>query len=310
MYKRGTVLKDTYTVDAYLGAGAYGDVYKVRHRYLGMQAFKILKPNVFENETEIFNEAFLLSKLTHDNVVRVYEANTFSYGDRTETYIAMEYVNGGSLDVILKQFIRLQPAHAVSIQMGICRGLWEAHKLTPPIIHRDIKPHNILLKVEGERLIPKVSDFGVARLANPDTKMTDVAGTLAFLPPEGFWDYQLPASDVFSAGIVFYFMLTGVAPFPLPRTQDLSTLTKIKEAIRKSRLSKPPPPSRYNRAIKGELDELVGKSLRESPKDRYSDAGEFLKALREYSKSLDDLSSERELFELYGAQRSRKSATR
>src|SRR3989338_925922 len=124
MIPKYTKIRDTYTVDNFLGAGAFGAVYKARHKYLGFQALKIFHPGSIpkEQETELFNEAYILSKLTHENVVRIYEANTFTFNSNRYCYIAMEYVEGCSLDKYLEKEVRLSLDLALDIQKGICAG--------------------------------------------------------------------------------------------------------------------------------------------------------------------------------------------
>src|SRR3989338_7560545 len=142
-----TKIKDTYTIDDLLGAGAFGAVYKARHKYLGFQALKIFHQGSIpkEQEAELFNEAYILSKLTHENVVRVYEANTFMFNGNRRCYVAMEYVDGVSLDKFISNEVRISPDIAIEIQKGICRGLAQAHRLEPPVVHRDVKPQNVMM---------------------------------------------------------------------------------------------------------------------------------------------------------------------
>ena len=184
----GDIVKDTYTVDRFIGAGAFAEVYRVRHKFLGLQAIKILRPDkINENEQSAFiSEATILSNITHPNVVRVFEANSFKKADLELFFIAMEYVSGETLFQLLRRKIRISLPLAISIQRDMCAGLSIAHRQNPPVIHRDIKPQNILLSYDTSTPIGKVSDFGVAKAVNPITRMTDSAGTITYLPPEGF----------------------------------------------------------------------------------------------------------------------------
>lgn len=279
-----TKIKDTYTVDNFLGAGAFGAVYKARHKYLGFQALKIFHPGSIpkEQETELFNEAYILSKLTHENVVRVYEANTFSFGGNRYCYIAMEYVEGCSLDKYLQREVKLSVDVTLDIQKGICAGLAQAHKLEPPVVHRDVKPQNVMMSMKDKKIIAKVSDFGLAKHVDPITRLTEAAGTLAYLPPEGFWNYESPASDVFSAGIIFYMMLTGIAPFKLAGNNRYTQKNEIQTVIKESRNKSPDRPSQYNSGLDGEIDEIVLRALSPDIKRRYKDASELLQAIESY----------------------------
>ncbi len=281
---RFTQIRDTYTIDAYLGQGAFGAVYKVRHKFMGIQALKIFHPGSIslEQQSELFNEAYILSKLTHKNVVRVYEANTFVFNGIKHCYLAMEFIEGKTLFNFLEEKVRLPIDLAVIIQKDICRGLAQAHKLSPPVVHRDVKPQNILLGSENENMIAKVSDFGLAKHVDPITRITTAGGTLAFLPPEGFWNYEAPASDVFSAGIVFYIMLAGVPPFVMPPDTQYTNNKDIEADIRASRSKRPEPPSKFNSQLDKTIDKIVLKALEPDIKNRYQNAGEFLKIIEEY----------------------------
>jgi serine/threonine-protein kinase len=280
-----TEIRDTYTITGFLGEGAFGGVYQVRHKYLGLQALKVFHPGSIaaEQEFELFSEAYLLSKFTHPNIVRVYEANTFNLNGTKYSYIAMEYVNGGTLSDFLNGKGCLSPEVAFGIQKDICRGLALAHQMDPPVVHRDIKPQNIMLSIEKpEKLVAKVSDFGLAKHVDPLTRVAKGAGTLAFMPPEGFWDYETPASDVFSAGIIFYMMLTGIPPYEIPAGCHSTKQQEIQAVIKSSRNKIPNPPSKYNLTLDKALDPIVLRALEPDIKKRYKTAMEFLNTIERY----------------------------
>jgi len=282
-----TQIRDTYTIINYLGEGAFGGVYQVRHKYLGLQALKIFHPGSIaaEQEAELFSEAYMLSKFTHKNIVRVYEANTFELNNCKYFYIAMEYVNGGTLAEFLENKGLLSEETVLRIQKDICCGLALAHQIDPPVVHRDIKPQNIMLSIDKQgNLTAKVSDFGLAKHVDPLSRITRAAGTLAFMPPEGFWDYETPASDVFSAGIIFYMMLTSVPPYQMPEGCQTTKRQEIQAAIRISRNKIPNPPSKYNLSLNKALDPVVLRALEPDTKKRYRNAGEFLDAIENYAK--------------------------
>ena len=286
-------IRDTYTIDSFLGEGAFGSVYRVRHKYLGMQALKIFHPGSIppEQEPELFNEAYVLSKITHENVVRVYEANTFKYEGNRYCYIAMEYIKGGTLSSYIEKQVRLPINAAIDIQRGICCGLAQLHKLEPPLIHRDVKPQNVMINITNG-IMAKISDFGLTKHIDPITRMTDAAGTLAYLPPEGFWNYETPASDVFSAGIIFYMMLTGVPPFKMNTEPKDTIKDEMRTAIIASRNKKPEPPSKFNLDLDDEISVIVLKALDPEIKKRYQDAEKFLNAIDQYQLKRNSLSDE------------------
>src|SRR4030042_2207985 len=239
MIKQGVLLKreqevnNTYVIEKFLGAGGFAEVYKVTHKFFGTQALKIFYPGNIESteESKIFPEAVILSKITHPNIVRVFEANKFKHENKTLYFIAMEYVDGCSLSDYLKRKIRLPISETISIVIDIATGLEQAHKLNPPIVHCDIKPDNIMLSISENEITAKVSDFGVAQHVNRITQMANPAGTIVFMPPEGFWGYLVPASDIFSVGVLMYLMLTGVPPYKIPKGADTSLIESVKNAI-------------------------------------------------------------------------------
>lgn len=279
-----TVIRDTYTIDSVLGEGAFGVVYKVRHKFLGIQALKVLHPEKLpiNSQTDFLNEAFILAKITHPNVVRVFEANHFDINGKKVSYVAMEYVSGGTLDAYLRKHGRLNLSLAIQIQMMICRGLAQAHHHDPSVIHRDVKPQNVMVDTSGKHFVVKVSDFGQAKHVDPLTKLTESAGTLAFMAPEGFWNYKSPASDVYSAGIIFYMMLTGGSPYQMPDTSKYKDEKQVEAMIRKARSLTPKLPSEFSADIDSQLDKIVLKALETDSDKRYQDADEFLQALDDY----------------------------
>ncbi|MCK4353229.1 AAA family ATPase [candidate division WOR-3 bacterium] len=280
----GEVIKDTYTVDCFVGAGAFAEVYRVKHKFLGLQALKVLKPDVFkrEEQSNFISEATILSHITHPNVVRVFEANSFKKDGKELFFISMEYVSGETLFQMLKRKIRIVLPLALSLQRDICAGLSIAHRQEPPVIHRDIKPQNILLSYDTSTPIGKVSDFGVAKAVNPKTRMTDAAGTVTYLPPEGSWGFHTPASDVFSAGIVFYQMVTGIAPWTYDFTGVEDDIDTMETAVLKARKQKPQKPSFINDQCDSQLDEIILKAIEDDQSQRFKDGTEFLGALLDY----------------------------
>lgn len=284
-----TPIDSTYTIERFLGGGTFGEVYLARHKFLGMQALKIFRPGVVapEQEGDLFNEAFVLSKITHQNVVRIYNTNTFAYHGQTLAYIAMEYIPGETLRQYVRKVGGLNFEDAMRLQLHICDGLAQAHALTPPVVHRDVKPENILVRGTGKEALAKVADFGLARHVNSTTRLIQAAGTLAYMAPEGFWGYESPASDVFSAAVIFYWLLTGCEPFATPGGYDLSTKEGVRSAVLLSRQKLPTPPSKIEGVhLDYRVDSLIAKALSFEAKQRYPDALEFGKAIRAIQQGL------------------------
>src|SRR5882757_4607498 len=215
----GTLIKDTYEVERFLGEGAFAEVYRVKHRFLGRQSLKIFKRvgMGIEEIHDVLGEALLLSRIGHPNIVRVFDANVLETETGTRGYFTMEYVAGGSLRRFWQSHgINLVPvATSLSLINQVCEGLAVAHRSDPPIVHRDIKPENILVGYEADGLRARVSDFGLAKNVNPLTLLATTAGTIAFKPPEAFAAKHGDscASDVWAIGATLYMLLTDKLPF-------------------------------------------------------------------------------------------------
>jgi serine/threonine protein kinase len=276
----GEILRGTYTVLRPLGEGAFSEVYQVRHRFMGLQALKLFRAGSLGRESDPFREAFLLSRIEHPNIVRVFDANIAEVGGRGVPFLTMEYLAGGTLAELIAKMAPLPPERAVGLQMQICAGLAVAHEQRPPIIHRDIKPANILASgAGGEGQDPglKVSDFGLARNLDPALMMASAAGTLSYMPPEGLLSYETPASDVYSAGLIFYQLLTGRFPFSaLSETEPRA----LRRELARSRAAAPPAPSSIVSGVPAALDRICVAALSPDARKRFADAGAFLNALR------------------------------
>jgi serine/threonine-protein kinase len=278
--KRGEIVNNTYTVKFFIGQGAFGEVYRVEHKFLGLQVLKILKAEYVLNSDldTLIKEALILSKLTHENIVRVFETNTFEKEDKVFYFLAMEFVSGESLSDLLKREITLPVKKAIKIQTDFLQGLEKAHSSS--IIHRDINPDNILLSYES--LDPKglLSDFGLAQKVNNLEKISNAAGRYLYFAPECFSDIYLPTSDVFSAGIVFYKMLTGTAPWEI-ELMNFSDFGEISKSIVTSRRKKPLAPSFFNNEISEDIDKVVLTSLELNIENRYKSGSDFLAAINQ-----------------------------
>jgi serine/threonine protein kinase len=281
----GQIIRETYEVERYLGEGAFAEVYRVRHSFLGRLAMKVFKRvGMTEEEIkEMLGEAIMLSKISHPNIVRVFDANVLESSRGLCGYFTMENVPGGSLDKFWHSYgTKLVPVETtIDIIKQVCRGLSVAHRETPPIIHRDIKPQNILVGYEAEGLRARVSDFGLAKKVNPLTLMATAAGTLHFKPPEAFSETKGDscAADVWAIGTTLYLLLTDHLPFKLPSDLGWGSTGLFKE--------KPPSPSDINPEANKALDRLITKTLEFAPSNRFQNASQLLDALDEWKPGLD-----------------------
>lgn len=272
----GSTVRGTYTILEKLGEGAFSEVFLVRHRFLGLQAMKVFKSDSLSPAFDQFKEAFILSRIAHPNIVRIFEANTIDGLGRQRSYVTMEHAAGGTLHSFLNSRPHLSPKASIRVQKQICAGLSAAHSQKPPIIHRDVKPQNILLTDNSTDPAVKVADFGLAKNIDPKLRMVSAAGTLLYMPPEGFHHYETAASDVYSAGIIFYQMLTGVFPFT---TINYTTEQEFRLALAKSRTHLPKPPSQIAPGISINHDGVSLGALQPDMRKRFQSASEFLAAL-------------------------------
>lgn len=282
MLQEGENIKGTYEVERFLGEGAFAEVYRVRHRFLGRQAMKLFKRvGMTQDEIEeILGEAILLSRIGHPNIVRVFDANVFESPQGTCGYFTMENVSGGSLDKFWRSyganFVPIETT--IDIMRQVCRGLAVAHDETPPIIHRDIKPHNILVGYEADGLRVRVSDFGLAKKVNPLTLMATAAGTPVFKPPETFSKTKADscAADVWGLGVTLYMMLTDRLPFEVDPDLGWSS----KKAFEKELVL----PSSWNVEVDIDVEKIILRCLEMNPSKRYQTAKDLLDALDRWEK--------------------------
>jgi serine/threonine-protein kinase len=277
LLKEGDQLRGTYEVERFLGEGAFAEVYRVKHRFLGRQALKIFKRKdmTIEEIEEMLGEATLLSRIGHPNIVRVFDANIVETESGVCGYFTMEHVPGGTLDKFWRSHgLQIVPVEtSVDLIRQVCRGLLIAHSENPPIIHRDIKPQNILVGYEAEGLRARLSDFGLARQVNPLTLLVSAAGTLAFKPPETFIDSKRDsrAADIFALGVTFYLLLTDQLPYDVNPELGWSDMRAFEKEVL--------PPSEWNSECNASLDAIVLKCLAREPAARYQSARELLESL-------------------------------
>jgi serine/threonine-protein kinase len=280
--QKGDMINDTYSVQCFIGKGAFGEVYRVKHKFMGAQVIKLLDDDYVANTDleSVTKEARILSELTHKNIVRVFEANSFELLGKTRYFITMGFVSGESLAQLMQREISLAVDVSLSIQIAMLQGLNEVHQKNPPIIHRDISPDNILLSYDEATPRALLSDFGLAQSVDQMSGIAGAAGKYLYFAPECFWGVYLPASDVFSAGIVLYRMLTGSFPwnfeFDMLETGDREAVSTM---IMKGRKVDPTPPSFFNDFCSPNLDRITLKAINKDLDVRYSNAKLFLDEL-------------------------------
>lgn len=286
LLKPGQCIRDTYEVERYLAEGAFAEVYRVKHRFLGRQAMKVFNRIGMTREEieEVMAEAVLLSRIGHPNIVRVFDANTLMTERGECGYFTMENIPGGSLDKFWRSYgVHLIPIETtLGILKQVCRGLMVAHSADPPIIHRDIKPQNILIGYEADGLRARISDFGLAKQVNRLTLFATAAGTLAFKPPEVFTQEKgdSVAGDIWALGVTLYLLLTDNIPFAVDEDLGWGNGQVLKKT--------PPPPSQYNVEVNPALDHIVMKCLTPQPEDRFRNAKYLIDALEAWKPGCDD----------------------
>jgi len=265
----GRLLDGRYAVTARIAHGGMATVYLAMDTRLDRQvALKVMHAELARDDEFVrrfIGEAKSVARLSHQNVVAVFDQGS----DGPFLYLAMEYVPGRTLKDVLRERGRFTPAAALDIMTGVLDGLAAAH--ASGIVHRDVKPENVLLTADG-RL--KVADFGLARAqaAAGHTQAGLLIGTVAYLPPEQVTgDSTGPRSDVYSAGVVFSELLTGRPPF----TGD----TPIAVAYQHVNTDVPAPSSLVP-GIPAAVDQLVLAATSRDPALRPADAGEFARAVR------------------------------
>jgi serine/threonine protein kinase len=273
LFEIGHTIRDTWEVERFLGEGAFAEVYRVKHRFLGRQAMKVFKiiGLSYDEVRELLDEAGLLSQLGHPNIIRVFDANVTEISRGMVGFFTMEYVAGGSLDTFRQsykgQFIPLETV--VEIILQVCRGISVAHSEKPPIIHRDIKPQNILVGYDETGLRVRVSDFGLAKRANPLTLLASSRGTLVFKAPEVFRNPMSDsrAGDVWAIGSILYLLLTD----QLPYTEENKDIL-----LDHQRFDLPLVPcEKLNPMVDDHLERIISRSIALESGKRYQTAAEM-----------------------------------
>jgi eukaryotic-like serine/threonine-protein kinase len=268
-------LSGRYETGERLGSGGMSNVYKATDRILERTvAVKILAEHLSDDERFVARfrrEALAVARLIHPNIVQVYDSGV----DDGRHYIVMEYVAGRSGAQLLQRHGPVDAETAAEIGIQACAGLDYAHRRG--IIHRDVKPGNLMLNggpVGAGDLVVKLTDFGIARAIEQTriTQVGSVVGTAAYLSPEQVrGDEATPATDVYALGVVLYQFLTGRLPY------EGSSLAEL--AVRQQN-EKPLPPSTYNSAVPEPLGAAVLRALAGDTRERYASADEFATGLQ------------------------------
>ena len=267
MIKIGMMLGDRYEILEKVGTGGMSDVYKAKDQKLNrFVAVKVLKQEFSENTNFVSKfrvEAQAAASLMHPNIVNVYDVGE----DAGVHYIVMELVEGITLKKYIEKKARLSVKEAVSIAIQACMGLEAAHN--NHIIHRDIKPQNIIISKEGK---VKVTDFGIAKAATSNTITSNVMGSVHYTSPEqARGGYSDERSDIYSMGITLFEMLTGRVPFNGDTTVAIA-IKQIQEPM--------PSPRDFVPEIPVSVEQIVLKCTQKSPDRRYQSVGALIEDLK------------------------------
>ena len=267
MVREGMMLAERYEIISRIGTGGMSDVYKAMdHKLNRYVAVKVLKAEFAENKsfvTKFKAEAQSAAGLVHPNIVNVYDV-----GDEDGLYyIVMEIVEGITLKHYIEKKLRLSVKEAISIAIQVSMGLECAHN--SHIIHRDVKPQNIIISKDGK---VKVTDFGIARAATSDTITSNVMGSVHYTSPEqARGGYSDEKSDIYSLGIVLFEMLTGRVPFDGDTTVAIA-IQHIQEPM--------PSPREYVNDIPVSVEQIIYKCCEKNPDRRYSSMTELIVDLK------------------------------
>lgn len=259
--REGDLLDGRYRIGATIAHGGMSTVYRATDLRLDREvAAKVMDPR-FVNDlafrTRFEREARSVAHMSDESLVNVYDQGTDANG---HVFLIMELVDGGTLRELLRERGPMPPHAATAVMRPVLRALSLAH--SQDLVHRDIKPENVLISDSGK---VKLADFGLVR-AVADAKITSnsvIVGTVAYLSPEQVTGAPVhPESDVYSAGILLFELLTGSTPFDGDSSLGIA-LKRLNEPV--------PPPSEFIDGVPPEFDELVGQACARNPEDRFSD---------------------------------------
>ncbi len=268
MIKVGMIVGDRYEILEKVGVGGMAEVFKGRdHKLNRFVAVKVLKEEFRENGgfiKKFKEEAQAAAALAHPNIVNVYDVGD----ERGIYYIVMELVEGITLKNYIERKGRLTIKEATSIAIQVSAGLEVAHN--NQIVHRDIKPQNIIISREGK---VKVTDFGIAKATTSQTTTSTAMGSVHYASPEqargGYVDHR---SDIYSLGVVLYEMVTGRVPFD----GDTAVTVAVKH-LQEQMVA----PTTYNSEVPYSLEQIIRKCMEKSPDRRYQDIGDLLEDLKQ-----------------------------
>ncbi len=267
MIKIGMLLSDRYEILEKIGSGGMSDVYKAKcHKLNRPVAVKVLKQEYSSDKnfvSKFWAEAQSAACLTHSNIVNVYDVGN----EQDVYYIVMELVEGITLKKYIEKKGKLEVRESIGIAMQVCQGIEAAHE--QKIIHRDIKPQNIMISKDGK---VKVTDFGIARAATTQTISSNAMGSVHYISPEqargGYCDER---SDIYSMGIVLYEMLTGQVPFEGESTVQVALMHIQSEMV---------PPTMHEPTIPVSLEKIILKCTQKKPEARYASVAALIADLR------------------------------
>lgn len=267
MLREGMFIAERYEVLEKIGSGGMSDVYKAKcHKLNRFVAIKVLKPEFGEDKTFVSKfraEAQSAAGLMHSNIVNVYDVGE----ENGIHYIVMELVEGITLKKYIEKKGRLGVRESVSVAIQVAQGMEAAHK--HHIVHRDIKPQNIIISKEGK---VKVTDFGIARAASSNTINSTVMGSVHYISPEqARGGYSDEKSDIYSFGIMLFEMLTGKIPFEGDTTVAIA-LQHIQDDIVS--------PKEYVDEIPVSVEKIVLKCTQKKTEKRYQNATDLIADLK------------------------------
>ena len=267
MLKTGMIIAERYEILGKIGTGGMADVYKAKdHKLNRFVAVKVLKPEFREDTTFIRkfkSEAQAAAVLTHPNIVNVFDVGD----DNGVYYIVMELIEGITLKEYISKKGKLSVKEATSIAIQVSMGLEAAH--SHGIVHRDVKPQNIIISMDGK---VKVTDFGIARAASSNTISSNVMGSVHYSSPEQVrGGYSDEKSDIYSLGITMYEMVTGKVPFDGDTTVAIAIKHLQEEIV---------PPSVYTPELPHSLEQIILKCTQKSSERRYESTGALIQDLK------------------------------
>lgn len=267
MLNQGTYLQDRYEILGRIGSGGMSVVYKAKcHTLDRLVAIKVLKEEFASDENFVSKfkmEAQAAARLSHPNIVNVYDV----VDEGNLHYIVMELIEGITLKSYIEKKGFLENKEAIGIAIQVAQGIAAAHE--QHIIHRDIKPQNMIISRDGN---VKVADFGIARAVSSQTMNATAVGSVHYISPEqargGYCDER---SDIYSFGITMYEMVTGRVPFEGDNTVAVA-LAHLETPIT--------PPSQLNPVVSSGLEQIILKCTQKKPDRRYSSIGDVITDLR------------------------------